>query len=305
MPAPTTWSDDNAIGTLAWNNPGNAEVQDDTDASATIASGSAAVTHYLKGLNPGLSETLPPRQVIATVRRDSFVTGVNRARDHTVKLVVGGVVTGPNKAAADDWIGIYQSITYTWDIPADLSLTAVQVNASDFGIVFAVQGIGLSGSVFPGVDYVNLTALPAMLHLTNADYLGRLQLGDKLPLHLTTVNNTATPTVPDAAPYADIYAGATLVETVRLPPLERLKQTGIFGLKIMLGTKYSEGQHMVVYRYLLSAVKYQRFAYFQILPGGNALGPALALREYRKPTGRHIVQQREGGRLQYGQNPTV
>lgn len=46
--SPDTWSDDDAVGTLEWTDPGNAEENDDAFATA----GDDGQTHYLKGLNP-------------------------------------------------------------------------------------------------------------------------------------------------------------------------------------------------------------------------------------------------------------
>jgi len=46
-----TWSDDSAVGSVAWSNPSNAAADDSGYASAT----GSAQTHYLKGLNLGIS----------------------------------------------------------------------------------------------------------------------------------------------------------------------------------------------------------------------------------------------------------
>lgn len=306
MPAPTVWSDDSATGTQAWNSPDKAEVQDDDPAFTGLFSG-VAHTHYLKGLNPGFTETLPPRQVIATVRHGSQATGASRVIDHTIKLVVDGVVTGTNKATATTWTGVFEDVTYTWDIPADLSLTAAQVNASDFGIVIAAQPNTPTSSVRPRVDFVNLEVVPALRHLTCTDHLGNWQLGQKVPLALCTKDGADAPTVPDASPYADIYdSTATLVESIQLPAMDPAKRTGVFGLAVPLDQKYTAGTHFVVYRYLLSTVKWQRFAHFTIKAGGNNRGAPIALHEYVKPEARYILNVPEvAGLLRYIRNPAV
>lgn len=300
----TDWSDDGAIGTVTWNDMSLAEVEDDDPAAPDDIAG-AAVTHYLKGLNAGFTETLPPRRVIATMRRKGMTTDANRVIDHTVKLVVGGSVTGTNKASATLWDTDYETVTYTWDIPTDLSLTAAQVNAADFGIVLAVQGTGQSGSALARVDFIGLDVEPALRHLTQTDWLGRPKLGQKLSLTLQTKSAADIPIQPDSAPYADIYAGTTLVETIRLPILERYKVSWLFGVDLFLGAKYSTGQHMIVYRYLLSTVKYQAFAYFEIVGGGAVGGPIIAMTEYRKPEAGYLIHQNEAGDLQYSRNPEV
>lgn len=49
---PATWSDSNAVGTVAWTNPSNAAVLDGAYAQAVNATGAAITSHYLKGLGP-------------------------------------------------------------------------------------------------------------------------------------------------------------------------------------------------------------------------------------------------------------
>ena len=50
LPAPETWSDDAAVGAIAWSDPENAGTVDLVFASAAEGS-----SHYLKGLNPGFA----------------------------------------------------------------------------------------------------------------------------------------------------------------------------------------------------------------------------------------------------------
>lgn len=134
-------------------------------------------------------------------------------------------------------------------------------------------------------------------------YLGRFQLGQKVPLPLQCVDADGAAAAPDAPPYADIYRGTTLVETVRLTQMGDI--TGLFGKRHLLGLRYATGSHVAVLRYALSSVKYTQAAHFEVLAGGATVGPAVALREYAKPEARYIVQLKETGRLQFGRNPRL
>ena len=143
--------------------------------------------------------------------------------------------------------------------------------------------------------------------------LGRYQLGQRVPLTLCTYAGDGVPRAPDAAPYADLYMGLpgfSLVETVRLSPVERYQATGVFRNYLFLGSKYAAAfdedtqQLWVVYRYTFSTVAHQQRATFRLVAGGDAAGGAVALREYTKPEARYILQHANDG-LEYGRNPTV
>jgi hypothetical protein len=133
----TTFSDDNALGTITWTIPGNAVAED--GASATAFSTSAGVTtHYLKGLAlNGVSvpagATIQGVEVRAKKARSA--TGVT---DAVVSLVKGGAIGGDNNASGSDWPAALAYTTYganndMWG----LALTPDDVNGATFGAVLA------------------------------------------------------------------------------------------------------------------------------------------------------------------------
>src|SRR5437764_15416145 len=94
-----TGADDASVGTLSWTNPSNITAADGSVSSAT-----------------NNSTALPS--------------------DTTVKLVVGGSVTGNNNSAGASWSQTLGYVSFgsssdTWG----LSPTAAQINGSDFGLV--------------------------------------------------------------------------------------------------------------------------------------------------------------------------
>lgn len=149
-----TIADDATVGTVAWTTPTNAAASDNSWTTAGLNSGD--VTHYLKVTNAGFSIVGIPTSVVLSIERNG--TGAAQdVQDSTVKLVVGGSVTGPNKAVAVNWPTTTDAVaTYTWTIPTDLALTQAQVNASTFGAVLSATVITAVGST-ARVDYLSMT----------------------------------------------------------------------------------------------------------------------------------------------------
>lgn len=99
--SPTTTVNDTAVGTIAWVNPNNSQSENGSYATFTAGVGATFV-------------------------------------DTTVKLVIGGTVSGDNKSAG---AAIPSSLQYrTFGGAADLwglSLSDSDVNAADFGVVYS------------------------------------------------------------------------------------------------------------------------------------------------------------------------
>lgn len=150
----TSGTDDSAVGTVAWNNPGNITADDATHATLTFG-GPGVTSHYLKGLNPGftaVSGTISSVQLDIERNWNALGSGVD---DSTVSLVVGGVLVGPNKAAVGAWPTSDTVQSYTWSIPADTTLTPAQAKAADFGAVLSVTGSGATNVA--SVDFFKFT----------------------------------------------------------------------------------------------------------------------------------------------------
>lgn len=300
----STWSNDSSIGgAFPWINPDEAQFADAVYTTRSLSSG--ATSNYLKGVDPTYDVPIPDSATITAVHeRIKYQTNhPSRIMGASAGLVIGGVI-GPDGASASLYsFGVDTTVdtaAETWTLP-----TVAQAKATNFGV--ATYVMAAIGPVTALVDQIQLVVEweAPLRHLTNVTYLGRTKLGKKLSLVLQSINGNGTPTQPDAAPYADIYAGTTLVETVRLPIVERYKVNWLFGVDLFLGGKYSTGQHMIVYRWLLSGAKYQAFAYFEILAGGTVAGPVVAIAEYQKPEAHYLIQQTEDGTLNYGRNPQL
>lgn len=103
---PTVFSDDNAVGTIAWTDPSNAGAADDTGATVFSTAGD---THYLKGLNPSLSvpSLATILGVLVEIRRrgsttlsiqttdvDGYVVGASSASYATARTTTPGSFAG-------------------------------------------------------------------------------------------------------------------------------------------------------------------------------------------------------------------
>jgi len=112
--------DDAGTGTAVWSNLTNGTSSNDLYITATPATG--ATTHYFKATNFGF--TVPTSSTITgvTVDIERSQSGTSSdARDASVKLVKGGVVTGTDKAntalewpAGTDGIASYGSASDLW-----------------------------------------------------------------------------------------------------------------------------------------------------------------------------------------------
>lgn len=156
--APGTGADDSAVGTITWSNPGNITADDFARANALGGSSPPTTSHYLKATNYGFDASVPSDATIdgveVTFRR--FRTGGGTA-DNIVRLVVGGTVSGDDKAGDNTWTAsietadTYGGSTDTWG----LSLTAAQVRATDFGVVISATHSAAFANAF--VDYIPIT----------------------------------------------------------------------------------------------------------------------------------------------------
>lgn len=155
-------TDDSAVGTAAWSNPGNAEgSSNDTRATVTL---SLSQSHYLKMLNPSANYA---GQVPTGATIDGIETSIERSKtggtvvDTIVRLVKGGVVVGSNLASGTSWPGTDTVATYGG--PTELwgeTWTAADVNAGTFGVVLSCEetlDIGSSARVDAGTLTVYYT----------------------------------------------------------------------------------------------------------------------------------------------------
>ena len=107
--SPGTMADDDATGTINWNNPDNAKVSDDIYAD-TISNGAL-------GQSP------------------------NEAYENSIKIVKGGVISGDEKSTGVGLAGVNNYVSYgsssdLWG----LAWTPSDINSSDFGVVYSARG---------------------------------------------------------------------------------------------------------------------------------------------------------------------
>lgn len=131
------------LGGTTWTNPSNITATDGT--TATTGSGSGGWQSDYINIT-GFGFTVPSNMNINGVTVRIKGSG-SSAVDETVQLIVGGTAQGFNNAASGSLPGTNQymlrgNAESTWNIP----LTAAQVNASDFGVRYAVRNTSGGGS---------------------------------------------------------------------------------------------------------------------------------------------------------------
>ena len=171
---------DNSSGAVNFTNPSNAKTADGNKASASVLLSlfGSSSTHYLKATNFGFTVPLIADicGITVEVRKRGIGILVGVITDQTVKLIVGGTITGQNKASGSNWSG---SDTYTtYGSSNDLwsttpILTPAAVNNSNFGVAFSASFSTLAG--------VFLTAEIDQIRVT-VDY--------SIPLPITLINFT-------------------------------------------------------------------------------------------------------------------
>lgn len=157
--SPSTLANDNSIGSVAWSNPSNAGASDNSYATAVLTTGT--IGNYLKATNFGFS--IPSGATIDGIvveieKKGSVNSGPARIVDNVVKLVIGGTITGNNKASASAWptsdtVASYGTSTDLWGTTP----TDSDINASTFGVVLAPRNASIKMSITASVDHMKIT----------------------------------------------------------------------------------------------------------------------------------------------------
>lgn len=214
---PATWSDDAAIGTGAWTNPGNAAASDGL--YATAPSTGDIPTHYLKGLNPAFTIPTDGSEAITGVKVEMEVGADVAATDHSVKLVVGGTIVG-NNLAVGSALAVGSPAVRAYGGPAEMwgltaaTLDPAAVNAPDFGLVWSGKspGAGGGGSSNTGFVYVGTGAT---VHVTGGNAWSnpsRITANDGSFATAITVSNNPTDRLQGTNAGFSIPAGATMTQ---------------------------------------------------------------------------------------------
>jgi hypothetical protein len=109
-------------------------------------------------------------------------------------------------------------------------------------------------------------------------YLGRFSRGQVVTLTLRCVDAAGAPSLPDAAPLAEVWGESSLVDTFKVPVADRHGVTGYFALPVHLDGRFPEtGFLAVVYHYQLSGVHFVKGDGFEVVPGGTVDGAGVGM----------------------------
>lgn len=153
--SPSANAEDTSVGNQSWVNPGNVYASDGQQASASSLSNTPNGTYYIKAT--GFGFTIPTGATIdgVTAAIEKASSRNNRVFDLSVKLVVGGVIGGTEKASASSWATSDTTVQYggvadLWGLtPSD-----TDVNGTDFGIAVAAYS---SDQEDASIDHITLT----------------------------------------------------------------------------------------------------------------------------------------------------
>ncbi len=136
--APGSAEDKEGVGTKVWANAGNAKVKDSSRAAVVFTA--LQTSHYLTMTNFGFA--IPSGAAILGVIANVYRrTPTGEVKDAVVSLIKAGAVEGDNKAEPWEWHPSETNAQYggTGDDLWGLALKPADVNASDFGLAFAVE----------------------------------------------------------------------------------------------------------------------------------------------------------------------
>ena len=142
-----------------WGNPGNITKEDGLTASTSIFTGFIGfnITHSLIATNFNfnipLGATINGIQVKVKKYQNN---AVQNCLDSSVKLVIGGVISGTDHSNGIQWPTTLTNVIYGSNVDLwGLAITPAQVNAANFGV--AIQASTTSRStVYPNVDVISI-----------------------------------------------------------------------------------------------------------------------------------------------------
>jgi hypothetical protein len=144
-------------------------------------------------------------------------------------------------------------------------------------------------------------------------YLGTKVLGDRVPLQVQSRTPAGVPTMPDNAPTAMLYQGATIVKAkeVKLPIVDRYgvesggTQNAFFQKSLFVDSDFSAGDVAVRKEWVIGGVKYSEVDNFTLRTGGgDADGNVIGMDVLPRASGVNVLYETESGNLQRGINPS-
>ena len=159
--APSAASSVTGPGSTTWNSPSYAEADDSLYSTVICTHGTECISQYLKVTGFGFS--IPTGStingVVVTVKRKASSIDIG-VTDDGVFLVKGDAVTGADQSTANAWPTT--EATYTFGGTSSLwgtTLSASDVNASNFGFVIAVDDNAAGLGIGTGIASVNFIAV--------------------------------------------------------------------------------------------------------------------------------------------------
>jgi hypothetical protein len=132
-----------ATGNVAWSSPSNATTTNQVYATSSLVTSGPQTSQYLEWTNFGF--TIPAgtiNGIVVTIIDNGTSDANNTIEDNLVSLIVGGSITGSNKATATTWPSTDQTVVYgTSSDLWGLTPTVSQINASNFGVVLQAQSL--------------------------------------------------------------------------------------------------------------------------------------------------------------------
>ena len=154
--SPGTMATNSSIGTIDWDTPNNAKVDDTNYADANDTS--LFVSYYLKATNFGFS--IPSGATIDGIKMEfkPFYDFNDDMDDESIKIVKGGSILGDEKAkAAEVWWGNSYRVYGANDNLWGLSWEAADINNATFGIVISGENKGGSTTKHVYVNHIRIT----------------------------------------------------------------------------------------------------------------------------------------------------
>lgn len=179
-----TGADDATVGTVAWTNPGNITVSDDTRAVATLGAG--AKSHYLKATKFGFA--IPAGATIDGIVVEVERSNPNEAKpvvDNAVRIVKGGAIQATDRSSLSIWPT--SDAYYAFGAQTDLwgaTWANTDINAEGFGVAISAWATG--GATEARIDHIRIT-----IYYTDAGGQKWTTSGDAVDLAVETTGHTA------------------------------------------------------------------------------------------------------------------
>jgi hypothetical protein len=166
----SSFGNDATLGSLAWNNPANAETSNNQYATAGVllSAMSSINSEYLSA--EGFGFNIPAGATICGIQVDvqGFASGITGAlgitlgtiTDNSVKIIKNGTIAGSEHASPSNWSGTNGYNTYggafdTWGVS---SWQPSDINATNFGVAISTNILALVAAVpTANIDYIRIT----------------------------------------------------------------------------------------------------------------------------------------------------